>query len=68
MSYSTSGTISEVLIGTGVLYIKDASTTDLAFPGNTSGTAMLRGGIPSKYLQNQFSHQLGKHQKNKTNG
>ena len=36
MSYSTSGTISEVLIGTGVLYIKDASTSNLAFPGNTS--------------------------------
>ena len=36
MSYSTSGTISEVLIGTGVLYIKDASTSSLAFPGNTS--------------------------------
>ena len=31
MSYSTSGTISEVLIGTGVLYIKDASTTSLVF-------------------------------------
>ena len=36
MSYSTSGTISEVLIGTGVLYIKDASTSNLAFPGNDS--------------------------------
>ena len=36
MSYSTSGTISEVLIGTGVLYIKDASTSNLSFPGNTS--------------------------------
>ena len=34
MSYSTTGTISEVLIGTGVLYIKDASTTSLAFPGD----------------------------------
>ena len=36
MSYSTSGTISEVLIGTGVLYIKDASTSNLNFPGNDS--------------------------------
>ena len=36
MSYSTSGTISEVLIGTGVLYIKDASTTSLVFPGDDS--------------------------------
>jgi len=36
MSYSTTGTISEVLIGTGVLYIKDASTTSLAFPGDDS--------------------------------
>tara|TARA_Y100000389_G_scaffold20153_1_gene17449 strand:+ start:1361 stop:2038 length:678 start_codon:yes stop_codon:yes gene_type:complete len=36
MSYSTTGTISEVLIGTGVLYIKDASTTSLAFPGDNS--------------------------------
>ena len=36
MSYSTSGTISEVLIGTGVLYIKDASTANLNFPGNDS--------------------------------
>ena len=36
MSYSTSGTISEVLIGTGVLYIKDASTSNLSFTGNTS--------------------------------
>ena len=36
MSYSTSGTISEVLIGTGVLYIKDASTSNLSFPGNDS--------------------------------
>ena len=36
MSYSTSGTISEVLIGTGVLYIKDASTSNLVFPGDDS--------------------------------
>lgn len=36
MSYSTTGTISEVLIGTGVLYIKDASTTSLNFPGDNS--------------------------------
>ena len=36
MSYSTSGTISEVLIGTGVLYIKDASTSGLVFPGDDS--------------------------------
>ena len=34
---ATSGSISEVLIGTGVLYIKDASTASLVFPGNDSG-------------------------------
>jgi len=34
---ATSGSISEVLIGTGVLYIKDASTSSLAFPGDDSG-------------------------------
>jgi hypothetical protein len=38
MSYSTTGTISEVLIGTGVLYIKDASTTSLVFPGDDSNS------------------------------
>jgi hypothetical protein len=36
MSFSTTGTINEVLIGTGVLYIKDNSTTSLAFPGDDS--------------------------------
>ena len=34
MSFSTTGTINEVLIGTGVLYIKDNSTASLAFPGD----------------------------------
>ena len=34
MSYSTTGTIDEVLIGTGVLYIKDNTTSNLAFPGD----------------------------------
>jgi hypothetical protein len=37
MSYNTTGTISEVLIGTGVLYIKDRTTASLAFPGDNSG-------------------------------
>ena len=37
MSYNTSGTISEVLIGTGVLYYKDRTTSSLAFPGDSSG-------------------------------
>src|SRR6056300_1716292 len=36
---ATSGSISEVLIGTGVLYLKDRTTTSLAFPGDDSGTA-----------------------------
>jgi len=36
MSYSTTGTIDEVLIGTGVLYIKDNTTASLAFPGDDS--------------------------------
>jgi len=39
MSYSTTGTINEVLIGTGVLYIKDRSTTSLAFPGDDGADA-----------------------------
>ena len=34
---ATSGSISEVLIGTGVLYIKDATTSSLVFPGDDSG-------------------------------
>ena len=33
---ATSGTISEVLIGTGVLYHKDRTTSSLNFPGNDS--------------------------------
>lgn len=37
MSFSTTGTINEVLIGTGVLYIKDRSTASLAFPSDVSG-------------------------------
>lgn len=37
MSFNTTGTISEVLIGTGVLYIKDRTTASLAFPGDNSG-------------------------------
>jgi len=37
MSFSTTGTINEVLIGTGVLYIKDRSTSSLAFPGDSTG-------------------------------
>ena len=45
MSYSTTGTISEVLIGTGVLYIKDASTTSLAFPGDDSNNFDSPGGM-----------------------
>ena len=36
MSYNTTGTISEVLIGTGVLYIKDRTTASLAFPGDSA--------------------------------
>jgi len=39
MSYNTTGTISEVLIGTGVLYIKDRTTTSLAFPGDDGSNA-----------------------------
>lgn len=38
MSFSTTGTINEVLIGTGVLYIKDRSTSSLAFPGDSTGS------------------------------
>ena len=34
---ATNGSISEVLIGTGVLYIKDRTTSSLVFPGNDSG-------------------------------
>ena len=34
---ATQGSISEVLIGTGVLYVKDRSTSSLVFPGNDSG-------------------------------
>ena len=34
---ATNGSISEVLIGTGVLYIKDSTTSSLVFPGNDSG-------------------------------
>ena len=34
---ATNGSISEVLIGTGVLYIKDRTTDSLVFPGNDSG-------------------------------
>jgi hypothetical protein len=37
MSFSTTGTINEVLIGTGVLYIKDRSTSSLAFPSDNAG-------------------------------
>ena len=36
---ATSGSISEVLIGTGVLYLKDRTTSSLAFPGDDSGNA-----------------------------
>lgn len=36
MSFNTGGTISEVLIGTGVLYYKDRTTASLAFPGDDS--------------------------------
>ena len=39
MSYSTTGTIDEVLIGTGVLYIKDNTTANLAFPGDDGADA-----------------------------
>ena len=34
---ATSGSISEVLIGTGVLYLKDRTTSSLAFPTDASG-------------------------------
>ena len=34
---ATNGSISEVLIGTGVLYIKDRTTASLAFPTDASG-------------------------------
>ena len=37
MSFNTGGTISEVLIGTGVLYYKDRTTSSLAFPSDVSG-------------------------------
>ena len=33
----TSGAINEVLIGTGVLYVADRTTSSLAFPGDNSG-------------------------------
>ena len=33
----TSGAINEVLIGTGVLYVADRTTSSLAFPGDSSG-------------------------------
>jgi len=36
MSFNTGGTISEVLIGTGVLYYKDRTTSSLAFPSDVS--------------------------------
>lgn len=39
MSYNTTGTISEVLIGTGVLYFKDRTTSSLAFPGDDAAGA-----------------------------
>lgn len=45
MSYNTTGTISEVLIGTGVLYYKDRTTTSLAFPGDNSGAWASPGGM-----------------------
>jgi hypothetical protein len=37
MSFNTTGTISEVLIGTGVLYYADRSTANLVFPTDNSG-------------------------------
>jgi hypothetical protein len=37
MSFNTSGTISEVLIGTGVLYYKDRTTSSLVFPNDSTG-------------------------------
>ena len=45
MSYNTTGTISEVLIGTGVLYYKDRTTSSLAFPGDNSGAWDSPGGM-----------------------
>ena len=38
MSFNTSGTISEVLIGTGVLYYADRTTSSLVFPADNSGS------------------------------
>ena len=37
MPQFTSGAINEVLIGTGVLYVADRTTSSLAFPGDNSG-------------------------------
>ena len=37
MATYTSGAINEVLIGTGVLYVADRTTSSLAFPGDNSG-------------------------------
>ena len=37
MPQYTSGAINEVLIGTGVLYVADRTTSSLAFPGDNSG-------------------------------
>ena len=37
MATYTSGAINEVLIGTGVLYVSDRTTSSLAFPGDSSG-------------------------------
>lgn len=37
MATYTSGAINEVLIGTGVLYVADRTTSSLAFPGDSSG-------------------------------
>jgi len=38
MSFNTTGTISEVLIGTGVLYYADRTTSSLVFPADNSGS------------------------------